>query len=68
MTSISSNICAIGGYQNWNTMVTINLKTDAQWKNEELRFSVYQHCSVGLGNKIIVTGGWDEKGYVSKII
>ena len=68
MTSISSNINAIGGYQNWNTMETINLNTDKQWKQEELPFSVVAHCSVVLGNMIIVTGGRDKNGNVSKII
>ena len=69
LTSISDTIYAIGGFLNENTMETINLNTDKQWKQEELPFSVKYHCSVRLGNKIIVTGGWDCKyGNVSKII
>jgi len=60
LTSISDTIYAIGGYPNRNTMETINLNTDKQWKQEYLPFSVSWHCSVGLGNKIIVTGGSDE--------
>ena len=69
LTSISDTIYAIGGYPNENTMETINLNTDKQWKQEDLPFSVVGHCSVRLGNKIIVTGGWDCKyGNVSKII
>ena len=68
LTSISDTIYAIGGRPNENTMETINLNTDKQWKQEDLPFSVFAHCSVGLGNKIIVTGGWDENGKVSKII
>merc|ERR1719249_632017 len=59
LTSISNSIYAIGGFTNENTMETINLNTDKQWKQEELPFSIYYHCSVGVGNKIIVTGGWD---------
>ena len=68
LTSISDTIYAIGGYPNRNTMETINLNTDKQWKQEELPFSVSGHCSVGLGNKIIVTGGYNGNGNVSKII
>ena len=69
LTAISNKIFAIGGLPNMNTMETINLNTaDKQWKIEEIHFSVYAHCTVGLGNKIIVTGGWDEYGNVSKII
>ena len=68
LTSISDTIYAIGGYPNRNTMETINLNTDKQWKQEELPFSVLYHCSVGQGNKIIVTGGLDENLNVSKII
>ena len=69
LTAISNKIFAIGGVPNENTMETINLNTDKQWKQEELPFSVKYHCSVRLGNKIIVTGGWDCKfGNVSKII
>merc|ERR1719400_647713 len=60
LTSISDTIYAIGGYPNKNTMETINLNTDKQWKQEGLPFSVSRHCSVGLGNKVIVTGGSDE--------
>ena len=69
LTAISNKIFAIGGYPNENTMEAINLNTaDRQWEKEKLPFSVYFHCSVGLGNKIIVTGGGDEYGNVSKII
>ena len=78
LTSISDTIYAIGGHPNRNTMETINLNTDKQWKQEELPFSVKYHCSVRLGNKLIVTGGIDENenvtggvwefGNVSKII
>ena len=67
LTAISNQIFAIGGSPNENTMETINLNTaDRQWKKEKLPFSVYRHCSVGLGNNIIVTGGLDEYGNVSK--
>merc|ERR1719400_3046813 len=42
-------------------METINLnRRFPQWKQEEMPFSVSSHCSVVLGNKIIVTGGSDE--------
>ena len=69
LTAISNKIFAVGGYPNKNTMETINLNTaDRQWKKEELPFSVEDHCSVGLGNKIIVTGGYDESINVSKTI
>ena len=68
LTSISDTIYAIGGLKNENTMETIYLNTDKQWKQEEFPFSVYWHCLVGLGNKIIVTGGLDENNNVSKII
>ena len=68
LTSISDTIYAIGGFPNKNTMETINLNTDKQWKQEELPFSVVAHCSVVLGNMIIVTGGRDKNGNVSKII
>ena len=67
LTSISDTIYAIGGSPNQNTMETINPNTDKQWKTEELSFSVHGHCSVRLGNKIIVTGGFDGNN-VSKII
>jgi len=60
LTSIADTIYAIGGHPNKNTMETINLNTDKQWKQEELPFSVFDQCSVRLGNKIIVTGGSDE--------
>jgi len=60
LTAISNKIFAIGGYPNSNTMETMNLNTDRQWKKEELPFSVSGHCSVGLGNKIIVTGGYNQ--------
>ena len=65
LTSISDTIYTIGGYPNRNTMETINLNTDKQWKQEELPFSVSSHCSVALGNNIVVTGGVDEYGNVS---
>ena len=68
LASISDTIYAIGGYPNKNTMETINLNTDKQWKQERLPFSVYKHCSVGLKNKIIITGGLDKNKKVSKII
>ena len=69
LTAISNKIFAIGGWPNINTMETIDLNaTDRKWKTEELPFSVYYHCSVGLGNNIIVTGGKDENVIVSKII
>ena len=69
LTAISNKIFAIGGSPNKNTMETINLTllTDNE-KKEELPFSVLRHCSVGLGNNIIVTGGQDENRNVSKII
>ena len=68
LTAISDKIFAIGGYPNIDTMETINLNTaDRQWKKEKLPFSVYDHCSVGLGNKIIVTGGDDYYLDVRKI-
>ena len=69
LTAISNKIFAIGGAPNRNTMETINLNTaDRQWKKEKMPFSVEDHCSVGLGNNIIVTGGADEYYNVSKII
>ena len=68
LTSISDTIYAIGGVPNENTMESINLNTDKQWKQEGLPFSVSRHCSVGLGNNIIVTGGWDKNLNVSKVI
>ena len=37
-------------------------------EKEEIPFSVDFHCSVGLGNNIIVTVGEDETGNVSKIV
>ena len=49
-----------------NTMEIINLDIDSQWKQHEMPFSVDAHCSVRLGNKIIVTGGWDGHS-VSKL-
>ena len=67
LTSISDTIYAIGGRPNKNTMETINLNTDKQWKQEELPFSVSYHCTVGQGNKIIVTGGEDYFVGVRKI-
>jgi len=68
LTAISNKIFAIGGSPNKNTMETINLNTaDRQWKKEELPFSVWRHCSVGLGNKIIVTGGDTRNGYSNYI-
>jgi len=68
LTSLFDTIYAIGGYPNKNTMETINLNTDRQWKQEELPFSVSFHCSVGLGDNIIVIGGLDENYNASKII
>ena len=68
LASISDYIYAIGGIPNKNTMETINLTTDKQWKKEELPFSVSGHCSVGLGNKIIITGGYNVRMNISKII
>lgn len=69
LTAISNKIFAIGGSPNKNTMETINLNTaDRQWKKEVMPFSVYHHCSVGLGNSIIVTGEMDKNLNVSKII
>ena len=68
LTSISHNIYAIGGLRNENTMETINLNFDREWKKEEMPFSVQGHCSAGLGNSIIVTGGRGENYNVSKII
>merc|ERR1712198_702939 len=66
LTAISNKIFAIGGDPNENTMEIINLNTaDRQWKKEQLPFSVDDHCSVGLGNKIIVIGGRDE--YYNKL-
>ena len=67
LVSISDYIYAIGGIPNKNTMETINLTTDKQWKKEELPFSVTGHCSLGLGHNIIVTGGYGYRE-VSKII
>ena len=67
LASISDYIYAIGGIPNKNTMETINLTADKQWKKEELPFSVTGHCSLGLGHNIIVTGGYGYKK-VSKII
>ena len=82
LTSISNKIYAIGGLPvheiNWesseynimedNIMETINFNTDRQWKKEEMPFSVFDHCSVGLGNDIIVTGGWGKNWIVSKLV
>ena len=65
LTAISNKIFAIGGWPNSKTMETINLNTDKQWKKDELPFSVSEHCSIGLGNNIIVTGGLDENLNVS---
>ena len=69
LTSISNQIFAIGGIAGgnaMNTMEIINLDIDSQWKQHEMPFSVDAHCSVRLGNKIIVTGGWDGHS-VSKL-
>ena len=68
LTAISNKIFAIGGWPNSKTMETINLNTDKQWKKDELPFSVSEHCSIGLGNNIIVTGGLDENLNVSTIM
>ena len=70
LIAIANKILAIGGYPDIDgTMETINLNTaDRQWKKEEIPFSVYHHCSVGLGNNIIVTGGRDRYWNVSKTI
>ena len=68
LTSTADTMYAIGGNPNMNTMETINLNTDKQWKQEKLPFSVSWHCSVGLGNKIILAGGLDGNGNVSKMI
>ena len=68
LTAISNKIFAIGGFPNSNTMETMNLNTDRQWKKEELPFSVFGHCSVALGNKIIITGGYNVRMNISKII
>ena len=82
LTSISNNIYAIGGLPiheiQWdakeynitedNIMETINFNTDRQWKKEEMPFSVYDHCSVGLGNDIIITGGNGKNWIVSKLV
>ena len=74
--SISDIIFAIGGKPSWdfnaspykNTMEFINTSiTLSQWTLQETPFSVYLHCSVTLGNYIIVTGGLDAKDNVSKM-
>ena len=73
--SISDTIFAIGGRPSWvfdaspykNSMEFINLNTSSEWTLQEMPFSVYLHCSVTLGNHIIVTGGLDAKDNVSKM-
>ena len=71
LTSISNYIFAIGGFarSRWKvaTMETINLETDRQWSLQKIPFAVYSHCTVTLGNKIIVTGGEDYFLGVRKI-
>ena len=68
LNSISNYIFAIGGHGQKDSMETINLKTDRQWSKQKMPFSVSSHCTVALGNNIIVTGGENEKGRVRKII
>ena len=48
-------------------METINLETDRQWLQQKIPFALYSHCTVTLGNKIIVTGGDDYYLGVRKI-
>ena len=62
LTSISDKIYAIGGYPNENTMETINLHTDRQWKKEEMPLLVsgtlftrtrkQHHCNWRTGWKL----------------
>ena len=72
LTSISNYIFAIGGFGT-NTgdignMEIINLETEHQWSQQNMPFSVYSHCTVALGNNIIVTGGENEDWRVRKIL
>ena len=64
LTAISNYIIAIGGFgtnrRDIGNMEIINLEADRQWLQQNMPFSVYSHCTVALGNNIIVTGGENE--------
>ena len=72
LTSISNYIIAIGGFgtntRDIGNMEIINLEADRQWLQQNMPFSVYSHCTVALGNNIIVTGGENEDWRVRKMI
>ena len=65
MVSNGDQIFAIGGYGGWWNMETFNTN-NGQWIEEELPFKVRMHCVVTIVRWIVVTGGVDLHGKVSK--
>ena len=65
MVSNGGQIFAIGGYGGWWNMETFNID-NGKWIEEDLPFKVRMHCVVTIHRNIVVTGGVDLHGKVSK--
>ena len=76
MLNVNDTLFAIGGWGSLNgnsrgslnTMETIKLSYDTEWKQEKLDFSIANHCMVNIGSKIYIVGISGLNQDVSKII
>ena len=58
MNEINDTLIAIGGLGGETSLEHIDLETGTEWKQKQLGFSIYFHCSVVIDEKtILITGG-----------
>ena len=61
MNEINDTLIAIGGFGGRTSFEHIDLKTGTEWKQKQLSFSIYTHCSVVVDEKtILITGGYSN--------
>ena len=58
MNEINDTLIAIGGDNDETSLEHVDLKNGKEWKQKQLGFSIYYHCSVVVDEKsILITGG-----------
>ena len=58
INEINDTLIAIGGIGGETSLEHIDLETGTEWKQQQLGFLIYEHCSVVIDEKtILITGG-----------
>ena len=69
MHEFNDTLIVVGGIHTKTSLEHINLKTGREWIQEQLGFSIQEHCSVAVDEKtILLIGGLLKKNNSNRII